>query len=344
MIQRNYGQGFDIYNFETNDHKVVKSSKKWLSEIQWEEPFFLWACVVSPHWRYTPPQPFMSRFVRPLNYQSKFTKDWNALSQQKGVQGFDMMLRYRELGYTEEDAEHNRSRYDAEVAYADSLVEELVQFIEARGLMGERTILMVTADHGEFLGEHGLYFTHGIYLYDPVVHVPLLIHAPGRIPAGLRVSQVVRNIDVFPTLLALAGIPIPEEVEGVSLIPAIKGKNLHLAAFSENRPYVPELDLTPEHKHRYYIRGVRGKWKSVRKGNYFLVAIPHPEFTEYELYDVREVWKDSFSAPNRVNQLPKVFKDLQQELLQWDAKDAKKEVPLDRSEEAKEMLRSLGYL
>ena len=114
--------------------------------------------------------------------------------------------------------------------------------------------------------------------------------------------------------------------------------------FPENRPYVPKLNPIPVRHHRVYVRGVRGKWKSVRKGNYFLVAIPHPEFTEYELYDVREVWKDSFRAPNRVHMLPKVFEDLRQELLRWDAKDAKTEVPLERDEEAKEMLRSLGYL
>ncbi|UCF80093.1 MAG: sulfatase [Acidobacteriota bacterium] len=342
----NYHQGFDVYKYfpGQNDAAVVQGTKEWLSENGANGPFFLWVCLLAPHFPYVPPESFARRFAQPFGYQSEFLADYRNFTARKQMSWMELVLRYEELGYTEEDAAYNRSLYDAEIAYADSHVGELIQTLEKLKLAGNRTVLVVTSDHGESLGEHGLYFSHGMHLSDPQVHVPLLVRAPGRVPAGQRVSQVVRSIDIFPTVLRLAGIDVPDTAEGVDLAPAIRGEALEAAAFSENRLYVPELDPIPARYHRLYVRGVRGKWKSVRKENYFLTAIPRPEFTEYELYDVREVWKDSFRAPNRVHQLPEVFESLRQELLRWDAEDAKAEVPLERDEEAMEMLRSLGYL
>lgn len=107
-------------------------------------------------------------------------------------------------------------RYDGAIAYMDSVLGALVEGLRARGTL-DSTILVVTADHGEHFGEHGLR-GHGNSLYRELLHVPLVIRAPGRVPSGARVARVVSLRDVPATLLDLAGVQAPE-VTGHSLAP-----------------------------------------------------------------------------------------------------------------------------
>ncbi|MEK7753630.1 MAG: sulfatase/phosphatase domain-containing protein, partial [Acidobacteriota bacterium] len=89
----------------------------------------------------------------------------------------------------------------------------------------DRTIVVVTADHGEMLGDHGLLFKGG-YMYDEVVHAPCVIRAPGRVPAGRRCNPLVEAIDLMPTLLELMGIQGSPRIQGRSLAPLMDGKSL----------------------------------------------------------------------------------------------------------------------
>jgi arylsulfatase A-like enzyme/Flp pilus assembly protein TadD len=111
--------------------------------------------------------------------------------------------------------------YDGEVAYADAEVGRLRRELAARGLATD-PVFVVTSDHGEGLGEHGE-ATHGPFLYQATLHVPLIVAAPGRWPAGRRVKGLVSNLDVTPTLLSLAGRPVPASLDGRDLGPAATG-------------------------------------------------------------------------------------------------------------------------
>lgn len=95
-------------------------------------------------------------------------------------------------------------RYDGGIAYEDSVIGTIVQRLRERGEL-ERTILIVTSDHGEQWNEHGL-GSHGNSLYLPLLHVPLLVRAPGRAPAGARVARVVSLRDLAATLAGFAGV------------------------------------------------------------------------------------------------------------------------------------------
>jgi tetratricopeptide (TPR) repeat protein len=109
--------------------------------------------------------------------------------------------------------------YLSEVAFADHALGAL-----RRGVAdaAEAPLLTVfTSDHGESFGEHGE-STHGFFLYDTTVTVPLVVHFPGRVPAGAS-RLPARLVDVAPTVLALLGLPAPAGVDGVSLVPAIEG-------------------------------------------------------------------------------------------------------------------------
>ncbi len=105
--------------------------------------------------------------------------------------------------------------YDGEIAYLDAQVGRLVSFLEARNLARD-TVLVVTADHGEGLGEHGEP-THGTFLYESTLRVPLLIRAPERLAKGIVRGEPVSLADVAPTLLALAGLPPNPVSHGVDL-------------------------------------------------------------------------------------------------------------------------------
>lgn len=119
--------------------------------------------------------------------------------------------------------------YDGEIAAVDRAVGRLV-----RGT-GAATLVAVAADHGEALGDHGE-DTHGVFLYDAVLHVPLVIRLPEA--RGTRVGARVRLADVAPTLLAATGIPPPAAMQGESLLPLIRGRE------SNERPAYAETNYT----------------------------------------------------------------------------------------------------
>ena len=111
--------------------------------------------------------------------------------------------------------------YDAGLAYADHLVERVVEALRRRGTL-DRTVLIVMSDHGELLGEFGAY-GHGHSITEPESRVPLLIRYPGRVPAGARVQIPVSTVGVYATILDLAGIEPPPGLQVDSLLPAIEG-------------------------------------------------------------------------------------------------------------------------
>ena len=112
---------------------------------------------------------------------------------------------------------HAAHPYDGEIAYVDAEVGRLVERI---GHDAPEAIWVVASDHGEGLGEHGEK-THGVFLYQSTVHVPLVIVAPGRWPEGKRSSDPVTLADVVPTILALVGAAAPSGLDGADLAPAI---------------------------------------------------------------------------------------------------------------------------
>jgi arylsulfatase A-like enzyme len=121
--------------------------------------------------------------------------------------------------------------YDAGILYADHLLGRVVEALRRRGSL-DRTVLIVLADHGEMLGEHGE-FGHGLSLYEPVLHVPLLVRFPPRIPAGTRVAAPVSTVGVFATVCDLAGVAAPPTLQGPSLAAALDGGGPPRAVLAE---------------------------------------------------------------------------------------------------------------
>jgi arylsulfatase A-like enzyme/Tfp pilus assembly protein PilF len=155
--------------------------------------------------------------------------------------------------------------YDGEIAYTDAAVGKLLSTLRVGGLY-QNTLIAVAADHGEAFGEHGER-THGIFLYDETIHVPLLFKLPSSAFAASRIEARVGLIDVMPTILKEIGLPVPADVQGDSLLQIIKTKSV------SDRPAYAETD---------YPRRAFG-WSSLRtlrSGKYLYVQAP-----EKELYD-----------------------------------------------------------
>ena len=156
--------------------------------------------------------------------------------------------------------------YNAGIAYVDSIVGNLLDYLRSQGLY-DNTLIAVAADHGESLGDHGE-LTHSIFLYDSTIHVPLLLKLPGNRSAGQRVSATASLVDLAPTLIDSLGQTPPPAMQGRSLLPLIA--NPH----PESRPSL----ATGDHSERSF------GWSalvSLRLGNQLYVRAPKPE-----LYDL----------------------------------------------------------
>ena len=119
-------------------------------------------------------------------------------------------------------AEGLASMYDGELAFVDSQLARLFKVLDARGEL-EDLVVVLTADHGESLGEHQE-ATHGVFIYDATMHVPLIVRAPGRLPAGTRAVGPVGLVDLAPTVLDLVGLPAVAGHEGASLTGMLRGE------------------------------------------------------------------------------------------------------------------------
>jgi arylsulfatase A-like enzyme len=163
---------------------------------------------------------------------------------------------YRKTGLTAPGVQERVIRlYDAEITATDEAIGQLLDELRRRGLL-DNTIIVVTSDHGEGFREHST-TEHGWNLFPEVYEVPLVIVWTGQLPAGKRVRRQVQSIDVAPTLMELAGLPVPRSFEGRSLLPfeaAEREDRIAVCAVGLN-DYVPNLDyiavVSPDH---LYIR------------------------------------------------------------------------------------------
>ncbi len=213
--------------------------------------------------------------------------------------------------------------YDAEIAEADRGVGRLLAWLEQHEILDD-TLVVLTADHGESLGEHGEP-THGIFIYDATIRVPLLWRLPNVLPAGSTYAGPVRHIDIVPTALAALGLRDDVVTQGVNLLPAFQGRipPPDLAQYAEARLAEEGFGMAP-------LAGVRhdgGKW----------IQAPRPE-----LYDLRTDPKELRNVyPGEAAQ------PLEAELDGILGDSALRALPaptrqIDR--ETGEMLRALGYM
>jgi len=248
QVTKGFGfeRGFDIW--EENMHRLNWKNFdpvfKWLSEVPKDEPFFLFLHTYQVHDPYVPPAPYNKIFDP--DYKGWIIDDAKTLQQlaeskkyisihtiywgQKEFKGDEMDL----SRITERDTRHFEALYDGSILYADKILGQFFEELKAKGILGDkRTLLIITADHGEEFREHND-FLHK-RLYTETITVPLIFYWPGVIPAGKVNKGQVRLIDLAPTILDLINAPVPSQMQGVSLKDALLSKRkAFLSAYSED--------------------------------------------------------------------------------------------------------------
>ena len=217
--------------------------------------------------------------------------------------------------------------YDGEVAYVDFELGRIMDDLERRGLT-ERTLVILTADHGESQGEHGE-LTHGLFLYDADMRVPLIASLPGAIPAGRVASQTVSLMDIAPTVLSALGMPPPKQIQGRSLMRLL---------FSdpedwEEAPVIMETML-PWHQHGW------SPSSAIVHERFKYIEAPRPELYDLEA-DPRELTNIHDKNHDRAEAMARRLEALRTGYSESSLED-KSSVKMDDA--TRDRLASLGYI
>jgi arylsulfatase A-like enzyme len=181
------------------------------------EPFFLFLRHMDPHAPYLPPQPYERMFY----HGNELNPRNHSMDPIKAFKPFcDFFASWMPPGIT--DKEYIIAQYDGAVAYMDACIQTLFTALESRGIL-DRTIVVITADHGETLYDHECWFDHH-GTYDNVLHVPLIIRYPRKVPAGTRIGGYCRHQDLMPTVLELAEIETDIAFDGRNLMRMVEGE------------------------------------------------------------------------------------------------------------------------
>jgi arylsulfatase A-like enzyme len=230
--------------------------------------------------------------------------------------------------------QHVKALYDGEIRNMDAAFNRFLAMLESKGL-SDRTCIIVTSDHGEEFKEHGKFFHNRASVYEELIRIPLIAWCPQRFAAGRSVDEQVSLIDIAPTILDLTGLAIPERMEGISLMPALRD-----GAEPGSRTLLSEVDASIEKR--------EGTTVSVRDGRYKLIATNTRDAVEvYDLEDDPGEQRDvSAAQPGVTAQLQEGLASsvLAPEVAAKATERAKPPPPATPDPAVLERLRALGYI
>ena len=268
----------------------------------------------------------LDEMERPGNVVADEALDWLGNNYQKKfflwMHLYDPHYPYRPPApYNEEYASHP---YDGEIAFADAQVGRLLRFLKEKNLY-QNAVIVLSGDHGESLGEHGEK-THGFFIYNATLHVPLIFRIPGS-RAEKVVTASASLADITPTVLNAVGVAVPAQVQGENLLPYLSGSKKE----EQPRSLYSESFLARLHFNWSELRGVEA-------GNYHFIEAPKPE-----LYDLS---KDPGETQNLFAQKKAVAEEMHAKLAalirQYSAgHELAEKTGLDPA--LMERLKSLGY-
>lgn len=336
--QHGYNKGFDRYRETWTDipetdppdptaemsraRLITDEAVAYLAKPPADRPFLLWLHYVNPHAPYTPPAPYDAMFMdaaagggavlRPVKgYFGGVREEW-------AVPG-------KNLGFYV-------AQYDGEIAAVDQEVGKVLDAL-ASGPAAARTLILLSSDHGESLGEHDYFFDHGEDLFDPCLRIPLIAKVPGA-PAGIRTKALATTLDFLPTLLdAVKAASYPPDLAGRSLLPEILGREGSAPSrlFARN-----EHHLNAAFDARFKVVATPDSKRGWRYSLYDRVADP------LEIRDAAPANVEALRVGRRELELS--FDRAAAENRATDLKTAGAPPPSRMSEEACRHLASLGYV
>jgi choline-sulfatase len=331
--ETNFSQGFDVYretwmdssrgkNHSQADH-VTDFALQVLKELP-PQNFMLWIHYVDPHYQYKPPAPYDRMYVEDKFYNKKHMlrlnpEDSNYFGGVAGrVYALDQTLEW----------DYYIAQYDAEIRFVDDQLKRLFAEFDRKKLW-DSSIIVLTADHGESLGENRYFFEHGWFPYTASSNVPLIVWDPREKPR--RISTSTALLDLVPSLFKALKLPQSTTFEGKPW------------DFNHPRPVYIESGEGLLNKTNY----IRSLWS----WPYHLVYVPNETYQRmmqkvpFELYNVENDWQET---KNIIAKNPELATKLEKELLHW-IHAAPNYVPVNRKTpdydpQAIEQMESLGYL
>lgn len=323
-----FAQGFEVYddhdeNREGGPVKITQAALKWVRSIRGQS-FFLFVHTYEPH------APFI---------HADFADPGEAGRLAAGLSGEQVQdIHHGRLVLTGPERRYVTDLYDGDAALADRAIGDLLETLKEEGVL-DRALCIILSDHGEDLWDHelGISPAHGHSLYQDVLHVPLLVRAPGLVPAGARIRTPVTLLDVAPTILAMAGLPADPNHQGADL-----ARTFREGEEPESRLMLFEsVQFGPD---RF----------ALREGDLKVILTPTPKVVNNDVpLEVRalEVF-DLATDPLERNDLSGRMDDRERRMMRilW-SRVQRRHKPFQGGEEGKkipeelrEQLRSLGYL
>lgn len=261
-----------LYEGEYVDTLLTRKAVDWISEKR-EKPFCVFLWFYAPHAPFFRPKDMVNKYNGvSVPVPSTFHDDDSHYSgKPRAVAEADNKIGYSEVGSDDpRSLEELVKDHYAGVEDNDRNVGMVVKELERQGIM-DSTAILLSSDHGFFLGEHHLYDKR--LMYEPSIRVPMILRLPKRVRAGTTRTEMVLNLDVAPTLLDIAGLPVPSAMQGKSMMPLAQGKQVEW-----RKDWLYEYYEYPGFENVRPCRGVRtDRYKYI---HYFM----DPQ--EYELYDL----------------------------------------------------------
>jgi arylsulfatase A-like enzyme len=256
-----FEQGFHVFDDRMDDRELVRRIPERIADkttdtavgllkLHHGRKLFMWVHYQDPHGPYTPPGRYGRMFDNPGG-KSRVLEFNSSVSGKGGIPS------YQKLG-DRDDYDYYVSQYDGEIRFFDEHFKRLIRALKDLDLY-DNSLIIITSDHGEGMGEHDYFFAHGEYVYNSLIHVPLIVRYGDR-TMGERRRELVQLIDIVPTIL---------ETVGLEAAPDLRGDNL--------------LKQTQEEK--LIFSEMPGKYSFMVHG---LKLIHHVEEDEYMLFDVRK--------------------------------------------------------
>jgi arylsulfatase A-like enzyme len=334
-----FAKGFDEYHMENwgfedpaEAGKTGKEAVEWIASNT-DRSFFLFLHTYQIHLPYKSPEPYRSMFLGPHPRWTSYDLGRNG----GGLEGV-----YK--SFSEADRDNIVALYDAGIRYADeTLIKPLVDELHRLG-MYDRTMIIVTADHGEEFFDHRCW-NHAHSVYNELLHVPLIIKMPESKYRGRRFPSIVRLIDIMPTVLDVFGIPTKDlSLNGASLVPVLKGRE------KEDRVFLAELsDDINGNKIPQRLALNSGRIKVILNHpftpeEFAFFSDKPPDFPPIEVYDLS---RDPLEKQNLVRQPPdpartRILIQKAQESDRLIPKRGTGKMKVDKNLE--DQLRALGYI
>ncbi len=326
-----YGEGFR--NFPLNYPNILRRTKKRADEVNYEffrwlekrgnTPFFAFINYYEPHDPYLPPEKFVPEEAK--KYDGKIDKlTYPTGYACKVLKGEDVL--------SEDDIGYIKSLYEGEVRFVDYNIGLLIDLLKEKGIY-DNSVIIITSDHGEALGDHN-FLTHDNYLYDELIHVPLIVKLPKNKNAGLRKKEITGLIDIAPSLLKFFGMGIPEEMQG----------NRDIFEFDESNNGFDRFIFSEVNRTKKFINcssNFDRDLKSVRNGKWKAILSSKGSF---ELYDIIS---DPLESDNLEESEPargEEYKTKLNDYFKNADRDKGKKIPMHKKKEVIDRLRALGYL